>query len=210
MRKALSHLRHSDPVMRQLIARIGPYRIEYAPADFSTLVRCIVLQQLSGKVAATLYRRLVESLENGGKVTPEALLRLPEQRLRAIGLSGAKISYIRALAQECAEGRLDLARLEAAPDEEVMRELTRIKGIGAWTAHMYLIFALQRPDVLPVGDLGIRVAVSREYNLARLPSPAEVERLGRPWRPYASVASWYLWRSLGDGAGLYPKEGPST
>jgi len=196
--------------MRRLIERIGPYRIEYAPADFSTLVRCIILQQLSGKVAATLYRRLMESLDNGAEMTPEALLRLPEQRMRAIGLSGAKIAYLRTLARECADGRLDLARLEAASDEEVMRELTRIKGIGAWTVHMYLIFALRRPDVLPVGDLGIRVAVSREYGLPALPAPAEVERLGRPWRPYASVASWYLWRSLGDGAGLYPKADPDT
>ncbi len=191
--------------MRRLIERLGPYRIEYAPADFSTLVRSIVLQQLSGKVAVTLYRRLVEALEDGGAVTPEAILRLPEHRMRAIGLSGAKISYIRNAARECAEGRLDLGRLETAPDEEVIRELTRIKGIGTWTAHMYLIFALRRPDVLPVGDLGIRVAVHREYHLPDLPAPAEVERLGRPWRPYASVASWYLWRSLGDGAGLYPK-----
>jgi DNA-3-methyladenine glycosylase II len=191
--------------MRRLIERLGPYRIEYAPADFSTLVRSIVLQQLSGKVAVTLYRRLVEALEDGGTVTPEAILRLPEHRMRAIGLSRAKISYIRNAARECVEGRLDLGRLETAPDEEVIRELTRIKGIGAWTAHMYLIFALRRPDVLPIGDLGIRVAVHREYNLPGLPTPAEVERLGRPWRPYASVASWYLWRSLGDGAGLYPK-----
>lgn len=191
--------------MRRLIERLGPYRIEYAPADFSTLVRSIVLQQLSGKVAVTLYRRLVEALEDGGTVTPEAILRLPEHRMRAIGLSRAKISYIRNAARECVEGRLDLGRLETAPDEEVIRELTRIKGIGAWTAHMYLIFALRRPDVLPIGDLGIRVAVHREYNLPDLPAPAEVERLGRPWRPYASVASWYLWRSLGDGAGLYPK-----
>lgn len=191
--------------MRRLIERLGPYRIEYAPADFSTLVRSIVLQQLSGKVAVTLYRRLVEVLEDGEVVTPQAILRLPEHRMRAIGLSRAKISYIRNAARECAEGRLDLARLETAPDEEVIRELTRIKGIGAWTAHMYLIFALRRLDVLPVGDLGIRVAVHREYNLPDLPAPAELERLGRPWRPYASVASWYLWRSLGDGAGLYPQ-----
>lgn len=194
--------------MRRLIERIGPYRIEYASADFSTLVRCIVLQQLSGKVAVTLYRRLVDALGDGGAVTPEAILRLGEHRMRAIGLSGAKICYVRNLARECAEGRLNLDRLETAPDDEVIRELTRIKGIGAWTAHMYLIFALRRPDVLPVGDLGIRVAVRREYNFSGLPSPAELERLGRPWRPYASVASWYLWRSLGDGAGLYPKTEP--
>ena len=203
MRKALFHLKKRDPVMRDLIGRVGPYRIEYAPADFSTLARCIVAQQLSGKVAATIYNRLAAAASrNGGAVTPEAVLRLPETEMRALGLSLQKIAYIRELARECRGGRLDLKQLEAAPDEEVTRQLTRIKGIGAWTVHMYLIFALRRLDVLPVGDLGIRVAVQRVYALDGLPRPAEVERLGRPWRPYASVASWYLWRSLGDGAGL--------
>jgi DNA-3-methyladenine glycosylase II len=200
MRKALAHLKKSDPVLGSLITRIGPYRIEYAPADFSTLVRCIVAQQLSGKVAVTIYNRLAAAA--GGCVTAEALLNLPPATMRSLGLSQPKIAYIRELAEACRQGRLDLPALESLPDEEVTRRLTQIKGIGAWTAHMYLIFALRRPDVLPTGDLGIRVAVQRVYGLEQQPTPAEVERIGRPWRPYASVASWYLWRSLGDGAGL--------
>jgi DNA-3-methyladenine glycosylase II len=190
-------------VLGDLIRRIGPYRIEYAPADFSTLARCIVAQQLSGKVAVTIYKRLAAAASpNGEPLTAEAVLGLPAEEMRALGLSQQKIAYLRELAQACRQGRLDLAALESMPDEEVIRRLTEIKGIGIWTAHMYLIFALRRPDVLPTGDLGIRVAVQRVYGLQRQPAPAEVERIGRPWRPYASVASWYLWRSLGDGAGL--------
>lgn len=200
MRKALAHLKKRDPVLGDLIQRIGPYRIEYAPADFSTLVRCIVAQQLSGKVAVTIYNRLAAAA--GGPVTAETMLRLPPAAMRALGLSQQKIAYIRELAEACRDGRLDLGALELLPDEEVTRHLTQIKGIGVWTAHMYLIFALRRPDVLPTGDLGIRVAVQRVYGLEQQPTAAEVERIGRPWRPYASVASWYLWRSLGDGAGL--------
>lgn len=202
MRRALVHLKKHDPVLGGLITRIGPYRIEYAPADFSTLVRCIVAQQLSGKVALTIYRRLAAAAPQGESLTPEAVLALDNDTMRALGLSQPKIAYIRELAEACRQGRLDLAALESMSDEEVTRRLTQIKGIGVWTAHMYLIFALRRPDVLPTGDLGIRVAVQRVYNLERQPTPAEVERIGRPWRPYASVASWYLWRSLGDGAGL--------
>lgn len=203
MRKALAHLKRRDPVLGELISRIGPYRIEYAPADFSTLVRCIVAQQLSGKVALTIYRRLAAAAAPQGEpLTPEAVLALDNDTMRALGLSQPKIAYIRELADACQRGWLDLAALESMPDEEVTRRLTQIKGIGVWTAHMYLIFALRRPDILPTGDLGIRVAVQRVYNLERQPTPAEVEHIGRPWRPYASVASWYLWRSLGDGAGL--------
>lgn len=203
MRKALTHLKKCDPVLGGLITRIGPYRIEYAPADFSTLARCIVAQQLSGKVAVTIYNRLAAAASPDGEpLTAQAVLSLPEAAMRALGLSQQKIAYLRELAQACRQGRLDLAALETLPDEEVIRRLTEIKGIGVWTAHMYLIFALRRPDVLPVGDLGIRVAVQRVYGLAEQPTPADVERIGRPWRPYASVASWYLWRSLGDGAGL--------
>ena len=189
--------------MARIIGEVGAYRIEYSPPDYSTIARCIVYQQLSGKAAARIYRRLEEAAP-GGAVTPEAVLRMEPARLRELGLSRQKIAYLRDFAEGMLAGEIDLAALERAPDEEVMRALTARKGIGEWTAHMYLIFALRRPDVLPVGDLGIRVAVQRAYGFEQLPAPREVERVGRPWRPYASVASWYLWRSLGDGAGLDP------
>ncbi len=201
MRKALTHLKKSDPRMRDLIRRVGAYTIEYAPADFATLVRCIIYQQLSGKVAVTIFRRLEELLDASG-MTPEAVLALPPEPMRELGLSRQKIRYVRELATACVAGTFRPEELAGLPDEKVMQKMTRLTGVGPWTVHMYLIFALRRPDVLPSGDLGIRAAVRNVYGLDKLPAPAEVERIGKPWRPYASVASWYLWRSLGDGAGL--------
>ena len=188
--------------MRRLITKLGPYAIQYSPADFATIARCIVYQQLSGKVAATIYRRLEQIASNGTPMTAASLLKLETEALRTAGLSGRKIEYLRDLATRCCNGDLDLAQLETASDLEVMTVLTSLRGVGAWTVHIYLIFALQRPDVLPAGDLGIRVAVKRAYGLDALPSPKEVERMGDVWHPYASIATWYLWRSLGDGAGL--------
>ncbi len=201
MRKAIEHLRLADPVLGRLIAQVGPYRIRYLPADFETLAKAIVYQQLSGKVAAAIFRRLVEAAGNG-RLTPEAVLRLHPARMRAAGLSGRKIEYLRSIARAIRDGDLDLATLGRVPDAEVMRRLTQLKGVGEWTAHMFLIFALRRKDVLPAGDLGIRAAVQKAYGLPRLPSPREVEEMARPWRPYATVASWYLWRSLEPDANL--------
>ena len=146
MRKALTHLRRSDPTMRDLIRRIGAYAIEYAPADFSTLVRCITYQQLSGKVASKIYARLEDAADR--PLTPGAVLKLKPARMRAVGLSQRKIDYIRELATRCRNREVNLANLEELPDDEVMRSLTNLKGIGPWTVHMYLIFALRRPDVL--------------------------------------------------------------
>ena len=202
MRKAILHLKKSDPVMRRLIESVGPGSIEYNPPDFATMARCIVAQQLSGKVADTIYNRLEAAATNGRPLTPKALLKLKPVKMRSVGLSQRKTDYIRDLAIKCRDGEVDLNALLASSDAEVMELLTSIKGIGPWTVHMFLIFALRRPDVLPVGDLGIKVAIRNAYELAQLPAPAEVERIAQPWRPYASVASWYLWRSLGDGPGL--------
>jgi DNA-3-methyladenine glycosylase II len=203
VKKALTHLKNSGPVMKQIIQAVGPYRIEYSPADFSTIVRCIVYQQLSGKAALTIYTRLAAAAGDAG-MTPEAALALPPEQMRELGLSRQKILYIRDLAAACATGELDLNQLPGMPDTEVMRLLTARKGIGPWTVQMYQIFALARPDILPTGDLGIRVAIQRAYQLDELPNPATIQRLAQPWRPYATVACWYLWRSLGDGAGLNP------
>ena len=204
MRKAIVHLKRADPVLGRLIQQVGPYRIEYAPADFATLARSIIYQQLSGKVALVMYNRLEAAASNldGGRLTPNGLLALTPKKMRAAGLSRQKIAYLRDLAQRTLSGEVDFAAFEQLPDDEVTRLLTAVKGIGPWTVQMFLIFALRRADVLPSADLGIRVAVKRAYELAELPTPAEVNRVAVPWRPYATVASWYLWRSLEDKAGL--------
>ncbi|MCS6951756.1 MAG: DNA-3-methyladenine glycosylase [Bryobacterales bacterium] len=201
MRKAVEHLKRADPKLAKVITEVGPYRIRYLPPNFETLAKAIVYQQLSGKVAGAIFRRLREAAGNG-RLSPEAILRLDPERMRATGLSRQKIEYLRTLARCVQDGSVDLASLRHLPDQEVVRRLTQLKGVGEWTAHMFLIFALRRPDVLPAGDLGIRAAVRKLYHLPRLPSPREVESLARPWRPYATVASWYLWRSLEPDANL--------
>ncbi len=201
MRKAISALRDADPVLGGLIDKVGPYRIRYLEPDFETLVKSIVYQQLSGKVAATIFARLMAATGDG-RLTPETALQLTPRKMRALGLSRQKIGYIRDIAGHALSGQADFAALRKAPDEEVIRVLTGLKGVGVWTAHMFLIFALRRKDVLPSGDLGIRAAVQKWYNLDAPPRPAEVEQVGEKWRPYRTVASWYLWRSLEPNANL--------
>ena len=200
MRKAIEHLKRADAVIAGIIETVGPYRIEHLEPNFETLARSIVYQQLSGKVARVIFGRLAQAA--GDQMTPEAVLRLRPARMRKLGLSKQKVAYIRDLARLTRDGEVDFTALPSLGDSEVTERLTRVKGIGVWTAHMFLIFALRRPDVLPVGDLGIRAAVRKAYGLEQLPPPAEVERLGACWRPYATVASWYLWRSLEAKAGL--------
>jgi DNA-3-methyladenine glycosylase II len=200
MRKAIEHLKRADAVIAGIIETVGPYRIEHLEPNFETLARSIVYQQLSGKVARVIFGRLAQAA--GDQMTPEAVLRLRPARMRKLGLSKQKVAYIRDLARLTRDGQVDFTALPSLGDGEVTERLTRVKGIGVWTAHMFLIFALRRPDVLPVGDLGIRAAVRKAYGLEQLPPPAEVERLGACWRPYATVASWYLWRSLEGKAGL--------
>ncbi len=204
MDRALRHLSDADPVMCGLIAQVGRYSIEYSPADFATFAYCIVNQQLSGKAAVTIYNRLEGAASKGRRMTPEDVLRLRPDRMRALGLSQQKVRYIREVARQFRAGKVDMEALAARSDAEVLKHLTRIKGVGPWTVHMLLIFCLGRLDVLPTGDLGIRVAVRNVYDLPETPPPGEVERIATPWRPYATVATWYLWRSLGDGDGLMP------
>lgn len=201
MQAALLHLKTADSVMGALIDSIGPYAIEYMEPNFDTLVKAIVLQQLSGKVADVIFGRLRKSCGNGC-VTPDAILRRRLTTLRAAGLSGQKIDYIRDLAQRVRNGSLDLDALKGMPDEEVQKVLTSIKGIGPWTVQMFLMFALRRPDVLAPADLGIQAAVQKAYGLERRATPAQVQEYGERWRPYRTVACWYLWRSLETKAGL--------
>jgi DNA-3-methyladenine glycosylase II len=195
MRKAILHLKKADPVLGSVIERVGRYRIEYRDPGFETLVRSIVYQQLSGRVASVIFGRLAALLP-GGSITPENILRLTPAKMRRAGLSKQKTKYIRDLARKTARGKLKFALLPGLSDDEVIEHLTQVKGIGVWTAHMFLIFALRRPDVLATGDLGVRMAVRKAYQLEELPLPKEMEELAVAWRPYSSVAVWYLWRSL--------------
>lgn len=195
MRKAIHHLKKADGVLASIIERVGPFRMEYREPNFQLLVRSIVYQQLSGKAALTIFTRLKAACQVE-PLTPESILKLRPARMRALGLSKQKTGYIRELARLTREGELVFEHLPDLEDSDVIERLTRVKGVGVWTAHMFLIFALRRPNVLPVGDLGVRAAIKRAYGLADLPKPAEIQRLAEPWHPYCSVASWYLWRSL--------------
>ncbi|MBM3775833.1 MAG: DNA-3-methyladenine glycosylase 2 family protein [Acidobacteria bacterium] len=197
---AVEHLKSGDPVLNHVIRRIGDFRIEYREPAFETLVRSIVFQQLSGKVARVIFERLERAA--GGRLTPESILKLRPERMRRLGLSGQKTAYIRDLARRTRDAAIVFEELPGLSDAEVIERLTAVKGIGVWTAQMFLIFALGRWDVLPAGDLGIRSAIRKVYGLAELPAPREVEAIGERWRPYCSVASWYLWRSLDGVAGI--------
>jgi DNA-3-methyladenine glycosylase II len=200
MKRAISHLRKSDPVLAAIIGRVGEYRLQFREPNFETLVRSIVYQQLSGRVASVILGRLVAAV--GGEVTPANILKLRPARMRKLGLSGQKTAYIRDLARHTRDGAIIFEELLELPDAEVIERLTKVKGIGVWTVHMFLMFALRRTDVLPTGDLGIRNAIRKAYNLAEMPAPKEVEAIAERWRPYCTVASWYLWRSLEGDANL--------
>jgi DNA-3-methyladenine glycosylase II len=198
--EGIEHLRAADEVMGELIDRNGPLDFEARrrgrPTDpYGALLRSIVGQQLSTKAARSIYERLIAPF-GGRPPTPRELLDADPESIRAAGLSRPKVAYLRSLAEHVLSGELELDRLYELPDEEVTTEIVAVKGLGQWTADMFLIFHLGRPDVLPVGDLGVRRAVERAYGFETLPSAAEVEALGERWRPYRSLASLYLWASL--------------
>jgi DNA-3-methyladenine glycosylase II len=192
--RALSHLRICDPVLASIIARVGEFRMQYREPVFASLVRSIVFQQLHGKAATTIFNRLSEKA--GGELTPESILKLRTAQMRAVGLSNQKLTYIRDLAKKTKAGKVNFELLPQLSDEEVVAHLTQIKGIGVWTAHMFLIFALRRENVLPTGDLGVRAAMRKAYGMKVLPKPVTMQRLAKGWHPYCSIASWYMWRSL--------------
>jgi DNA-3-methyladenine glycosylase II len=200
MQEAIHHLKRSDPILSEIIERVGEYAIQFRDPDFETLAKSIVYQQLSGRVASVIFGRLSKAA--GGKVTPENILKLRPARMRTLGLSTQKTAYIRDLARHTRDGGVVFDELHELSDQEVIDRLTRVKGIGVWTVHMFLIFALRRVDILPTGDLGVRNAIRKAYGLAELPSPSEMERMADRWRPYCTVASWYLWRSLEPNANL--------
>jgi DNA-3-methyladenine glycosylase II len=214
MRRAVTHLKKSDPVMRAIIERIGPCRMQFSPPEFHSLAESIVYQQLNGKAAETIFARFAALA--GDPVTPEGVLKLSDEQMRAAGLSKQKSAYLKDLAAKTSSGLLDFARLADLPDLEVVEHLTQVKGIGVWTAQMFLMFTLKRENVLPTGDFGVRMAMYRHYlevqrkKLAKqsaaakkkskqkikLPSPEQMEKIAKSWEPYRSVACWYLWRSL--------------
>lgn len=219
MRKAVTHLKKSDPILRAIIDSVGPCRMRYSPPGFHSLAESIVYQQLHGNAAATIFGRLVALA--GEPLTPQGVLALTDAQLRSVGLSKQKSEYLKDLSAKTAAGTLDFSRLHELPDAEVIAHLTQVKGIGVWTAHMFLMFTLKRADVLPTGDFAIRMAMYTHYINARrakpakpaaagkkskakkapkrkikLPTPAQMEKIAKSWAPYRSVACWYLWQSL--------------
>ena len=222
MRKAVLHLKKSDPLMRAIIERVGPCRMEFGEPTFHSLAEAIVYQQLNGKAAVTIFKRFTALA--GDPVTPEGILKLSAEQLRAVGLSKQKSSYLFDMAERAKRGDLDFEKLVDMSDDEVIEHLTQVKGVGVWTAHMFLMFTLRRANVLPTGDFGIRMAIHRQYleraakrkngtgqsknnknkksgpklpkRKITLPTPEQMEKIAKRWEPYRSVACWYLWRSL--------------
>lgn len=220
MRKAVLHLKKSDPVMRAIIERIGPCRMNFGDPVFHSLAEAIIYQQLNGRAALTIFTRFAALA--GNPLTPEGILKLSPEQMRTVGLSQQKSSYLRDMAERAHRGELDFSRLGEMSDNDVIAHLTQVKGVGVWTAHMFLMFTLRRPNILPVGDFGVRMAMYKHYLEKRkrtskatkatkkrtskskplakpqitLPKPEEMEKIAKRWEPYRSIACWYLWQSL--------------
>jgi DNA-3-methyladenine glycosylase II len=192
--EALKHLAAADAQLAAIIKSVGAYEIRLRKDPFQSLVEAIIYQQLAGSAADAIYKRFVKIY--GRFPRPLQLLETPDSKLSVAGLSARKIEYVKDLASRVSDGRLNLHLLSEMPDEQIVEQLVEVKGIGRWTAEMFLIFCLGRPDVLPIGDLGLRKAMQKAYTLAALPSPASMRDIARPWKPYSSVATWYMWKSL--------------
>ena len=220
MRSAVRHLKKADPVMRAIIERLGPCRMEFGPPEFHSLAEAIVYQQLNGKAAVTIFKRFAALA--GEPLTPQGILKLSGEQMRSVGLSKQKSAYLKDLAEKTVSGLLDFAKLPDLPDKEIIEHLTQVKGIGVWTAQMFLMFTLRRPNVLPTGDFGVRMAMYKNYLEKRtkrngatgltkgkketgskpakvkiiLPTPDQMQKIAKRWEPYRSIACWYLWQSL--------------
>jgi DNA-3-methyladenine glycosylase II len=218
MRKAVLHLKRADPVMRAIIERIGPCRMEFSLPEFHSLAEAIVYQQLNGKAAVTIFNRFAALA--GEPLTPTGILKLTDDQLRSVGLSKQKSAYLKDMAGKTASGLLDFNRLPELSDDEIIEHLTQVKGVGVWTAHMFLMFSLKRENILPTGDYGVRMAIFKHYldkqqgriaaspkkvkaslkkaraRKIKLPTPEQMQKIAKSWEPYRSVACWYLWRSL--------------
>jgi DNA-3-methyladenine glycosylase II len=194
MRKAVNHLKKSDPVLAAIIEKIGPCRMQFGEPTFHTLAESILYQQLNGRAAATIFNRFTAAA--GDPLTPAGILKLSDAEMRAVGLSKQKTSYLRDLSEKTNAGLLEFERLPNLSEQEVIDHLTQVKGIGVWTAHMFLMFTLRRPDILPTGDYGVQAAMKKLYRKRKWPKPAVMEKIAKPWTPYRSIACWYLWQSL--------------
>ena len=194
MRKAVNHLKKSDQVLAAIIERIGPCRMEFGEPTFHSLAEAILYQQLNGKAAVTIFKRFTDLA--GDPLTPAGILKLTDAEMRGVGLSRQKTAYLRDLAAKTKAGLLEFERLPVLSDEEVVEHLTQVKGVGVWTAHMFLMFTLRRADILPTGDYGVQAAIKKHYKKRKWPNPVVMEKIARPWAPYRSIACWYLWRSL--------------
>jgi DNA-3-methyladenine glycosylase II len=192
---AVRHLKRVDPVMARIIGEVGPYRIRVNRRRFQALARAIMFQQLAGRAATAIYTRFVALFAGRSFPTPAQVLAIGDEDLRKAGLSRQKSIYLRDLARHVADKSLNFHRFGRMSDDEIIADLTRVKGIGRWTAEMFLMFNLGRPDVLPLDDLGLRSAARNAYGLKDLPSKRELEEMGERWRPYRSAACWYLWQS---------------
>src|SRR5205814_1523011 len=210
----------SDPVMRGIIERIGPCRMKFGEPVFHSLAEAIIYQQLNGRAAETIFNRFAALA--GNPLTPEGILKLTPEQMRSVGLSQQKSSYLRDMGERAHRGELDFSRLGEMSDDEVIEHLTQVKGVGVWTAHMFLMFTLRRPNILPTGDFGIRMAMYKHYLEKRasrnghkkiakrkksgnsklekvkiiLPTPEQMQKIAKRWEPYRSIACWYLWQSL--------------
>jgi DNA-3-methyladenine glycosylase II len=211
---AVAHLKRVDPVLGAVIDRVGDYSINRRPDRFHSLVQAIIFQQLAGRAAQTIFDRFVAAVGGGRFPTPDRLLAASDETMRSAGLSRGKMAYIRDLATHVNNRTLSFHRHAQMTDDEVIADLTRVRGIGRWTAEMFLMFNLHRPDVLPVDDLGVRNAVARLYGMSAPPPPKELRVFGQRWSPYRTVASWYLWQSLNvvppDGAAARTVAKPAT
>ncbi|HEX5447615.1 MAG TPA: DNA-3-methyladenine glycosylase [Candidatus Saccharimonadales bacterium] len=197
LKMAERHLVASDKRLAKVIKQSGPCRLKPHTDHYGELVGSIVGQQLSAKAAGAIWRRVLD-LFDGKMPTPGQLIKIEDQKLRDIGLSWAKVKYVKDLAQHILDKQLDLDHIATMPNEQLIEQLTAVKGIGEWSAHMFMIFGLGRLDVLPVGDLGVRKAIQNLYRLEGLPSPEQIITISNEngWHPYESVAAWYLWQSL--------------
>ena len=193
-RNAVNHLRKSDPVLAAIIERIGPCKMEFREPTFHNLAESILYQQLNGKAAATIFNRFTGLA--GDPLTPTGILKLTDAQMRGVGLSRQKTAYLRDLSEKTRAGLLEFERMPEMTEEDVIAHLTQVKGVGVWTAHMFLMFTLRRPDILPTGDYGVQAAIKKHYKKRKWPKPDVMHKIAKPWVPYRSVACWYLWRSL--------------
>ena len=200
MEIAILHLRTADPILAEIIERVGPCVMASRQPTFETLARSITFQQLHGKAAATIFDRLRKAV--GRRFTAAGFLKLTPEQLRACGLSRQKIASLTDLAERVVRRQIVFGKLAQLPDDEIITLLSQVRGVGVWTVQMFLMFALERPNVMPLGDLGIRAAVRKAYGLSELPKAAELAAIAQKWHPHCTVASWYLWRSLEGTAGI--------